>query len=81
MDYKKKWWKHSVVGVTLIGLGVNFVAEATLLKGAGEVHIAVWFWVGLIGIASLNAGVAFMCDAVKNRIYLEMEEGYAPVAK
>lgn len=86
MSYKKKWWKHSVIGVTLIGLGINFVAEAAIIKSNSPVefdlgHMAYWFWMGLAGIAAINAGVSFMGDAVKQRVYMEMESGEAPTDK
>ncbi len=86
MNYKKKWWRHSVIGVTLTGLGINFIGEAIIVKGNGPevfelAHAAHWFWVGLIGLAALNAGISFIADAVKNRIYMEMETGEAPVTK
>jgi len=85
MDYKKKWWRHSVIGVTLVGLGINFIGEAVIIKGNSPAefdlgHMALWFWIGLIGLVSINAGISFVGDAVKNRIYHEMETGEAPVS-
>lgn len=78
MNYAKKWWRHSVIGVTLVGLGINLVAEATIIKNGGLaafdlVHAATWFWIGLFGIAAINAGICFVADAVKQRIFMEME--------
>ena len=83
MNYKKKWWKHSVIGVTLIGMGINFVAEATIIKAQSPAefdfgHVALWFWLGLAGIASINTGVCFIADAVKQRIYFEAKNGSIP---
>lgn len=83
MDYAKKWWRHSVYGVVLVGLGINFVAEATIIKAGGPDsfelgHAALWFWVGLAGLAAVNAGICFIADAVKQRIYMEMKSGEAP---
>ncbi|MDX1591893.1 MAG: hypothetical protein R3283_08020 [Balneolaceae bacterium] len=83
MNYEKKWWRHSVIGVTLVGLGINLIAEATIIKSSGpEVfdlgHAALWFWIGLFGLVSVNAGISFVADAVKQRIYMEMESGEAP---
>jgi len=83
MNYKKKWWKHSVIGVTLTGLGINFVAEASIIKSNSPAgfdlgHMALWFWLGLLGIAAVNAGVCFVADAVKQRIYFEAEKGIMP---
>ena len=83
MNYKKKWWKHSVIGITLIGLGINLVAEASIIKSNSPAefdfgHAALWFWLGLAGIAAVNAGVCFIADAVKQRIYYEAENGNLP---
>jgi len=78
MDYAKKWWRHSVIGVTLTGLGINLVAEAAIIKSSGPaafdlVHAATWFWIGLFGIVAINAGICFVADAVKQRIFMELE--------
>ena len=80
MDFRKKWKKHALIGVFLVGLGINFIAEATIIKGSGPEgwvlgHMALWFWTGLFGLAALNAGICFIADAIKNRIYFEMESG------
>ena len=86
MDFKKKWWRHSVIGVTLVGLGINLIAEATIIKSNSPYHfdlghMALWFWIGLFGLVAINAGISFVADAVKQRIYLEMQTGTAPVSK
>lgn len=79
MTYEKKWWRHSIIGVMLIGLAVNLIAEATIIKSNSPDefdlgHMALWFWIGLFGIVSLNAGISFIADAVKQRIYMEMKK-------
>lgn len=78
MNYAKKWWRHSVIGVILVGLGINLVAEATIIKTSGPeifdlAHAATWFWIGLFGIVAVNAGICFVADAVKQRVYMELE--------
>jgi hypothetical protein len=79
MNYYNKWKKHAIIGVALVGLGINLVAEATIIKSGGPAefdlaHAALWFWVGLFGIASINAGICFVGDAVKNRVLMELQE-------
>lgn len=73
-------------GVALVGLGINLIAEATIIKAGGPevfefAHAARWFWIGLFGLAAVNAGICFIADAVKQRIYLEMQSGEAPLSK
>ncbi len=74
MNYMKKWKLFSIIAVTLVGLGINLVAEATLMKGVYDSHIALWFWTGLFGIIAINAGLSFMGEAVKSRIYAELKQ-------
>ena len=40
--------------------------------------MALWFWIGLFGLVAVNAGISFVADAVKQRIYFEVENGEAP---
>ena len=77
-EYLKKWKKHAIIGVTLVGLGINLVAEATIIKSNSPEywdlgHMALWFWIGLFGIVSINAGICFVGDAVKNRVLGELK--------
>lgn len=79
MEHKKKWWRHSVIGVSLVGLGIVLVGEAVIIKGnpppdAGLGHMATWFWIGLPGIASVNAGISFIADAAKQRMLFEIKQ-------
>lgn len=72
-----------MIGVLLVGLGINFIAEATIIKSNSPAqfdlgHMALWFWIGLFGLAAINAGISFVADAVKQRIYFEMKNGSAP---
>jgi hypothetical protein len=77
MTHQKKWRYFSIIAVTLVGLGINLVAEAAMIKFAGPpvmedlAYAAKWFWIGLFGLASVNAGISFMAEAVKHRIYHE----------
>jgi hypothetical protein len=82
MDFKKKWKRHAIIAVALVGLGINFVAEATIIKSRGADfydlsvlgHMSYWFWLGLFGLVAINAGLSFMGDAVKNRVHYELAE-------
>lgn len=85
MKYKKLWWRHSVIGVTLVGLGINFIGEAIIIKsnspeGFDLAHMALWFWIGLLGLVAVNAGISFVADAVKHRIYMEIENEKGPLS-
>jgi hypothetical protein len=78
MTHQKKWRYFSIIAVTLVGLGINLVAEAAMIKFEAPPVMedlgtaAKWFWIGLFGLASVNAGISFMAEAVKHRIYHEM---------
>lgn len=77
MTHQKKWKYFAIIAVTLVGLGINLVAEAAMIKYDGPPvfedvgYAARWFWIGLFGLASINAGISFMAEAVKHRIYHE----------
>ncbi|MCC5933149.1 MAG: hypothetical protein LAT75_01655 [Candidatus Cyclonatronum sp.] len=76
MDALKKWKNYAIIAVVLVGLGINLVAEATIIKANSPDyfdlrHMALWFWIGLAGLASINAGISFMAESVKHRIYAE----------
>jgi hypothetical protein len=79
MNYLKKWKKHALIGVTLVGLGINLIGEAIIIKSNSPDyfdlgHMALWFWIGLFGLVALNAGISFVGDAVKNRVLWELEQ-------
>lgn len=79
MNYYKKWKKHAIIGVTLVGLGINLIAEATIIKSGAPAefdlaHTALWFWIGLFGIVCVNAGICYVGDAVKNRVLMELQQ-------
>ncbi len=73
---RKKWLLLSIFGVALVGLGINLIGEAIIVKSnppedAGLAHMAHWFWVGLPGLVALNAGICFVVDAGKQRFWME----------
>ncbi len=83
MNALKKWKYFSIIAVTLVGLGINLVAEAAIIKSNSPAefdlgHMALWFWIGLFGIISVNAGISFMAEAVKHRIYAEQNNQVKP---
>ncbi|WP_158607329.1 hypothetical protein [Rhodohalobacter sp. SW132] len=48
MDYKKKGWRHSVIGVKPVGLGITFLGEAIIIEWFSPAefnlgHAVLWF--------------------------------------
>lgn len=74
--FQKKWRRRAIGGVILVGLGINFLGEAIIAKGNPPPdpalgHMAYWFWIGLFGIAAVNAGICCIADAAKQRFWME----------
>ncbi len=69
LEYRKNWLTRAPIGLTLFGLGLSITLEADRRKNAREPY----FWLGTLGLVVLNAGLAFLGDAVKSRVLLELE--------
>ncbi len=69
LEYRKNWLTHAPIGLTLFGLGLSITLEANNHKNAREPY----FWLGTLGLIILSAGLAFLGDAVKSRVLLELE--------
>jgi len=69
LEYRKNWLTNAPIGLTLFGLGLTLTLEANNRKNAREPY----FWLGTLGLIILNAGLAFLGDAVKSRVLLELE--------
>ena len=70
LEHRKKWLTYAPIGLTLFGLGLTLTLEANRRKNAREPY----FWLGTLGLVVLNAGLAFLGDAVKSRVLLELGE-------
>jgi hypothetical protein len=68
MTHKMKWFIYSVAGVTLVGLGLTLTGDAIVVKSTLQDQFARWFFTGLLGLASVNAGICFIADAVRQQI-------------
>jgi hypothetical protein len=71
MTHKTKWLIYSVAGVTLVGLGLTLTGDAIVVKSTMPEQFDRWFFTGLFGLASVNAGICFIADAVRQRILSE----------
>ena len=69
LEYRKNWLTNASIGLTLFGLGLSITLEANNRKNARKPY----FWLGTLGLVILNAGLAFLGDAVKSRVLLELE--------
>jgi len=69
LEYRKNWLTNAPIGLTLFGLGLSITLEANNRKNAREPY----FWLGTLGLIILNAGLAFLGDAVKSKVLLELE--------
>lgn len=68
-----KWKWMAPLGLTLAGLGLSLVGEATIWK-MQELYWLQWAGLGTLGLLVFNSGLAIFGDAVKRRFWLEMEE-------
>ncbi len=59
MSLKTRWLVYSVIGLTLIGLGLSLVGEAIIYK-MQEQH---WFALGTIALVIFNSGICFVAEA------------------
>ena len=71
MTHKMKWLVYSVAGVSLVGLGLTLTGDAIVVKSTLPEQFTRWFFTGLFGLASVNAGICLIADAVRQRILSE----------
>lgn len=70
---KKYFWKWLVlapIGFSLVGFGLCLMIEIAHFKHQGGAFW-IWFGAGTLSLVIVNAGLAFVGDAVKNRVFYE----------
>ncbi len=65
-----RWLFFSVIGLSLIGLGVSLVGEAIIFKMGGK----PWFLFGTLALIVLNSGVCLVAEAVILKIALNKKD-------
>lgn len=68
--YFYRWLIYAPVGFCLFGFGVCLFNEIGQLKHQGA-DFWTWFSWGTLSLILMNAGLAFVGDAVKNRVLYE----------
>ncbi len=71
--YFLKWLIYAPIGFSLFGFGISFLDEVGNMKHQG-VDFWTWFSLGTLSLIVTNAGLAFVGDAVKNRVLYELEK-------
>ncbi|MBC8112576.1 MAG: hypothetical protein H7Y04_16105 [Verrucomicrobia bacterium] len=66
-----KWILFAPLGMCLVGFGLCLFATAHDLKVAGDLFIN-WFLLGTLSLVLINAGLAFIGEAVKSRVMMEL---------
>ncbi|PSL07507.1 hypothetical protein [Cecembia rubra] len=70
---KKKWLIFSVGGILLMGIGLSFLGEATILKW-DEVGFLLWFGLGTFALAIFFAGLSLFGQAVVFKSKLDQKK-------
>ncbi len=71
--YFKKWFLYAPIGFSLFAFGLCFAIEIAHLKHTGA-SFWQWFSLGTLALIITNAGLAFVADAIKNRMFYELEK-------
>ena len=71
-EHYEQWSRLSGIGMLLIGGGMSVIGHAIWLK-VKERGFFRWFFMGIIGISLLNAGLATFGDAIKHRALYEVQ--------
>lgn len=67
---KNKWLLESTAALSLTGLGLCLVADASAVKSSGAAFMT-WFLYGVVGLIVFNGGIAVFGNAIKTKIHLE----------
>lgn len=68
----QKWDEYAPRGLLLIGFGLSVTGTAIQAR-ANKKGFLNWFIRGLIGLATVNAGIAIFGEAVKERTLYELD--------
>lgn len=68
-----RWLIQAPAGLVLVGMGLCFVAESTVLKHSGA---TTWQWVlaGTVSLSVVNSGLCLLADAVLQRVRYEWKQ-------
>jgi hypothetical protein len=69
-ELSQKWLLNSAIGLVLFGAGMSVFGEALIMKMGGKT-ILEWGAVGALSLGIINAGLSFVGNGIKYRIYLE----------
>ncbi len=71
---KRKWLLLAPLGLTLVGMGLSFVAEAAALKQSGASTIN-WVLAGTGALVVFNSGLCLFGEAIISRVrWLQLNE-------
>ncbi len=76
MTNLQAWRIFAPLGLVLVGAGVSVVAWTAESRIMG-VGFWTWFVWGTVGLALLNAGLAFFGESVKHRLLHELDRDSA----
>ena len=66
-NYYRKWLIYAPLGLVLVGAGICFATESSVLKQSGAATMD-WVMAGTGSLIVLNAGLCFFGEAVVCRI-------------
>lgn len=70
--YRKLWFWNGTIGFALIGAGLSVTIDALALR-LDDVAWWVWGAEGTAGLVLFMAGLAFFGDAVRCRVFMDLE--------
>jgi len=71
--YFRRWFWYAPIGLSLFAFGLCLVVEIAYFKHEGA-SFWTWFGLGTLALIIANAGISLVADAVKNRVFYELEK-------